>query len=112
MYDVLIHIDDADEYRINIVLNNANNILSDLDNVKVEIVANARGYKLFIQDNNPYYDRLKELKSMGVKLVLCNNTLKGVGLKKDDLIEGVELVPSGVGELVKKQAEGWSYIKP
>jgi intracellular sulfur oxidation DsrE/DsrF family protein len=112
MYRVLIHLDDADDYRMNLVLNNATNIKSDLDDVEIEIVAYAMGHVLFMKESNPYYERLRSLQKQGIKLALCNNTFQGMGLSKDDLVEGVVLVPSGAGEIVKRQSEGWTYIKP
>ena len=55
---------------------------------------------------------LRELQNKGVTLVACNKTMESQKLEPEDLLEGVKVVPSGVGELVKKQSEGWIYIRP
>jgi intracellular sulfur oxidation DsrE/DsrF family protein len=33
-------------------------------------------------------------------------------LRPSDMLQDVHYVPSGVAELVEKQTEGWSYIRP
>ncbi|MEG3224818.1 MAG: hypothetical protein BME94_04620 [Methanobacteriales archaeon Met13] len=112
MYKVIFHLDEAEDYRINLTLNNINNVLADLEEVEVELVVYAQGIRLYFPEDNPYLERVADLKNSGVKLAVCNNTLQGMMLKTDDLVDGVETVSSGVGELVRKQAEGWIYIRP
>jgi len=59
--------------------------------------------------------KISGLKDQGVNFHVCANTLKG---KKIDLtndlydVEKADVVPSGVAELAKLQAEGYTYIKP
>lgn len=57
-------------------------------------------------------DELKELVEDGVVFVVCNNTMKKFDLKKEDLYDFIKIVPAGVIELMLKQQEGYSYIKP
>jgi len=47
-----------------------------------------------------------------VAIALCNNALNNLRLKPEDMLPEALVVPSGVGELVRKQAEGWAYIRP
>lgn len=59
--------------------------------------------------------KISGLKDQGVNFHVCANTLKG---KKIDLtndlydVEKADVVPSGVAELAKLQAQGYTYIKP
>ena len=59
--------------------------------------------------------RVKKLKSQGVSFKICKNTITGkkIDFKKDlyDVKEN-DIIPSGVAELAKLQAEGYTYIKP
>ena len=41
----------------------------------------------------------------------CANTLKARNLTKEALIPEAVAVPSGIGEVIMKQEEGWSYLK-
>lgn len=42
---------------------------------------------------------------------VCEVALKVNGFAKSDLLPGITTVPDGLYELVKKQAEGYGYIK-
>jgi intracellular sulfur oxidation DsrE/DsrF family protein len=42
---------------------------------------------------------------------MCRNTMENIGSHENDLYSFVKTVPSGVGEVVKRQKEGWQYIK-
>lgn len=55
------------------------------------------------------------LKEQDVSFAICNNTLVGRKIDYDkDLFEVFEddIVPSGVAELARLQAQGYTYIKP
>ncbi|MFC7135646.1 hypothetical protein [Halobaculum litoreum] len=43
---------------------------------------------------------------------VCANALRGATATLEDLPAGVERASSGVGELTRLQADGWSYIRP
>lgn len=47
----------------------------------------------------------------GLKLKVCNNSLLGLRIDRSSLVDGVEVVPSGVGELTRPQSEGFVYIR-
>ena len=59
--------------------------------------------------------KVANLKDQGVAFQVCNNTIKGRKVSyEDDLydVSAEDIVPSGVAELSKLQAEGYTYIKP
>jgi intracellular sulfur oxidation DsrE/DsrF family protein len=47
-----------------------------------------------------------------VKIVACQNTMRAKKLTKADMNAKIGYVPSGVVELVERQEEGYSYIRP
>ncbi|MCG7858950.1 DsrE family protein, partial [Flavihumibacter sediminis] len=59
-----------------------------------------------------YEEDLKALIEKGVIVSQCNNTLKERKINRDQLYNFIAIVPSGNGELIIRQAEGWSVIKP
>jgi len=111
-YQVVVHIDESDKGLLG--LNNIENLLTDLgkDNVNVELVANYEGIKILLKSPDTYVEQIERLKKLGVKFAACSNTMRQRGITKEELVELVQIVPSGVGELVKKQAQGWAYIRP
>jgi len=59
--------------------------------------------------------KIAGLKDQGVSFNVCNNTINGRKVNMDtDLydVDKADIVPSGVAELAKLQAEGYTYIKP
>ncbi|MFT5505604.1 MAG: intracellular sulfur oxidation DsrE/DsrF family protein [Gammaproteobacteria bacterium] len=59
--------------------------------------------------------KVSNLKDQGVNFHVCANTIRGRKVSyEDDLfdVEKKDIVPSGVAELAKLQALGYTYIKP
>ena len=59
--------------------------------------------------------KISTLKDQGVSFHVCNNTIRGRKVSyEDDLydVHAEDIVPSGVAELAKLQAMGYTYIKP
>jgi intracellular sulfur oxidation DsrE/DsrF family protein len=55
--------------------------------------------------------RLAEAESRGVRIVACQNSMRAFHLEAADLAPGVGTVPSGVVELMKREHEGFAYIR-
>jgi uncharacterized protein len=110
---VVIQVSDADQGKWNLALNNAKNIQTDLGaaNVDVEIVAYGPGIGMLKLDS-VVGSRIDEATSAGVKVVACENTMKGQKLTRADMWNGIGYVPAGVVELMSKQQQGWAYIRP
>jgi intracellular sulfur oxidation DsrE/DsrF family protein len=56
-------------------------------------------------------DDLRALLDEGVALGVCNNAARHPAVSKSDLLDGVEVVSSGVGEFTRLQHEGYAYIR-
>lgn len=81
-------------------------------NAKYEVVLYNQGLELVMLKNTTYSERLKTLKSKGIKFVVCENTLKNRKISKDEFDPNlVEYVKAGIAEIVEKQEQGWACIK-
>lgn len=93
---------------------NVSNLLTD-DSTDVEnvvLVANGRGIELLTTAESRHPEDVRDLIERGVAFRACENSMSALGVEADDLIEGVETVPAGVGELTKLQArDGYAYIE-
>ena len=56
--------------------------------------------------------KIKDLIDNGVTVNVCQNSLNHFDIKKENLLEGMNVVPAGIVEIIEKQAEGYGYIKP
>ncbi|TMH04475.1 MAG: hypothetical protein E6H69_02225 [Betaproteobacteria bacterium] len=110
---VVIQVSDSDQAKWNLALNNARNIQTDLGaaNVDVEIVAYGPGIGMLKMDS-PVGGRIDEATTAGVKVIACENTMKGQKLTRADMLNGISYVPAGVVELMSRQQQGWAYIRP
>jgi intracellular sulfur oxidation DsrE/DsrF family protein len=110
---VVIQVSDSDQGKWNLALNNARNIQTDLGaaNVDVEIVAYGPGIGMLKMDS-PVGGRIDEATTAGVKVIACENTMKGQKLTRADMLNGIAYVPAGVVELMSRQQQGWAYIRP
>lgn len=112
-YRVLFHLNESSTGKWIMALRNIENLIVDLgESLEVELVAHGEGIALLYKMPNHFSDRIAQLAAKGVRFAACANTLRQQNLTKEFLLDIAELVPSGVGELVRKQAEGWTYIKP
>lgn len=110
---VVIQVSDNDPAKWNLVLNNARNLQADLGekNVEIEIVAYGPGIAMLKADS-VVGNRVGEAVSSGIKVVACDNTMRGQKLTKPDMLASVGYVPAGVVELMQKQQQGWAYLRP
>ncbi|MEI3799331.1 MULTISPECIES: DsrE family protein [unclassified Chitinophaga] len=113
-YRAVYQLNSDDDKVIRNTLRNIKNALEDprLQNqVIIELVAHGGGVTAYRKDH-PYESLLQELQSKGVLLVECENTLRERKISKEELFPFIQYTPSGNGELIIKQSEGWSYIHP
>ena len=61
-------------------------------------------------DNQPYEADVLALQQAGVILAQCENSMKAQNLTKEDMLPYISYVPTANGELIIRQAEGWSLV--
>lgn len=110
---VVVQVSDGDPAKWNLALNNARNVQVDLGarNVDIEIVAYGPGIGMLLA-NSSVSPRVEEALAAGVKIVACENTMKGQKLARTDMQDGIGYVQAGVVELIVKQQQGYAYIRP
>lgn len=110
---VVFQVSDNDPAKWNLALNNARNVKQEFGDkpVQIEIVAYGPGIGMLKADS-PTANRVSEAIASGVQVVACQNTMKGQKLTPADMNPTVGYVPAGVVELMKRQQQGWAYIRP
>lgn len=95
------------------VIRYANNLRKALEKdggVQVEIVFFGQGLKMLLKTNKEYEEKLKKLADDGVILAACQNAMKAMKVKSEDLFPFAVEVDSGVAEITRRQEAGWAYI--
>lgn len=110
---VVIHLDEAGPDRQRLALGNVVNLLDDCDPapVTVEVVTNGPGVSAVVF-TSPVAGEVGSLLARGVAVLACAHSLRSQGIALGELLEGVRVVPAGISHLVRRQFEGWAYVRP
>ncbi len=77
-----------------------------------EVVIYSGALAMALKDKSSVYSDMEELlANKNVSVVVCQGTMAREKATMDDLIPGVTSVPDGILEIIKRQKEGWGYIK-
>ena len=81
-------------------------------NVDVEVVMHGPAIAAVTKDQGAKFaSDFERLHKEGVILAACHNSLEGKHIPLANVQASFTVVPSGVAEVVKKQHEGWQYLK-
>jgi len=110
---VVVHVDDASANHQRLALGNVANLLDDLgaEDSMIEVVFNGPSISALILGSK-WAPEVAELTARGVGFVACSNSMTAARISSSDLIPGVTVVPSGISHLVRRQREGWAYVRP
>ena len=110
---VVFQVSDNDPAKWNLALNNARNVQEDLgkDNVDIEIVAYGPGLGMLKADSK-VAPRLAQALDSSIGLLACENTMHNTKTTKADMYSGIAYVKAGVTHIMKRQQEGWAYVRP
>lgn len=116
-----LYIAEADQDRMNGVLDVAANVSRHYsaigEEVEIQIVAYNAGLHMLRADTSPVRKRLENfmLSMVNVTFEACGNTLDTMTRNEGmtpPLIEGTEIVQTGVAHLLQLDEEGWTLVRP
>lgn len=120
VWRIVMHVNTVDDYLQNTLLEETEYVLKTFESnnrkVEVEIVAYGPGLQFLMPDRSLYTDRIISLQKRYPNLTFtaCERSYKHF---KQELGEDIKLVkvakiaPSGIREIIKRQQEGWHYIR-
>jgi intracellular sulfur oxidation DsrE/DsrF family protein len=110
---IVLQVSDNDPAKWNLALNNARNAQDDLgkDNIDIEIVVYGPGIHMLRMEATTATRVTQAIKS-GISIVACENTMTAQKINKADMHDAISYVPAGVIQLMKRQQQGWAYIRP
>lgn len=111
-YKVLFDLSSDSKDNWTTLLNNVENVKKELgDKTQIRVVLHGGGIHLIETKTAFQVDRINKLIAGGIEFVGCENTMKRKNIQKSQLLPNVGTVPAGLAELVRKQSQGWSYLK-
>jgi intracellular sulfur oxidation DsrE/DsrF family protein len=114
---VVYHVNEGNEQASNALRNIRNHLTAD-PTAKIVVVTHFKGIDFLLEgaqdkNGNPYDAMVDELSMQGVEFRVCNFTLVGRKIDPKTVHPEAKIVPSGVAEVSRLQAqEGYVYLKP
>lgn len=109
---VVFQVSDADPMKWNLTLNNTRNAQAELgaEHVTIEVVAFGPGIAMLLADSAAA-ERVADAVKAGIAVYACENTMRGQKLTRPQMLATVGYVPSGVAHLIRRQADGYAYLR-
>lgn len=113
-YHVIFEMTEPEPEKWSGVFNNVNHLIAALGSadVEVEVVVHGPAIPAVTKDDGAQFSsKFGDLRKKGVLLAACHNSLEGRHIPLSNVQSSFTVVPSGVAEVVKKQHDGWQYLK-
>lgn len=113
---MVFHVDESRNARWALML--ANSYLDDNPGAKLAIVTYGPGVDFLLSGindarGNAFAPAVRKLAARGVPIRICATTLRARDIDEKDVLDVVEIVPSGLSEIARlENLEGYAYIKP
>ena len=113
-YNLLLHVDSDETKTLDLALSNAHHFLGAFRNetIRLVMVINGPGVKLITTDYPEQARKAAEITGKGASIMVCGNALKAYDMENAELWPDVEVVSSGIVEIVRLQDDGMAYVKP
>jgi intracellular sulfur oxidation DsrE/DsrF family protein len=109
---VVIHISTAGEGPFLRAINNAENLEEARHgDLNLHIVANSQGVEL-LRENDKFDEWHQRLQDLNCSLKACKNSIAKLDVDTDKLGKEVEVIDSGIDEVIKLQERGFHYVNP
>ena len=112
----LFHVNEIDRW--DVAFGNITNLINDVGEGNADVAVLANGPSVAAYADAKKVETMKGLSEKGAKFLVCRNSLKkmcsegAVCISEENLPSFVSVVPAGITEIIKKQHEGYAYVKP
>lgn len=108
---VVIQVSTPEQKLWNQALNYIENLrdLYGADKVEIELVALGHGLGV-LKLESTQGPRVAAALKLGVHISACQTTMTRQKLTPADMLPDIGYVPAGLGQIIKRQREGWAYI--
>jgi intracellular sulfur oxidation DsrE/DsrF family protein len=109
---ILFDITSKDTLTHQAVLRHVSGMSAAYPDAKLEVVVYGGAFPMVFKNKSSAAHTVQELaQKENVSFKMCAVSMKRFGVDESDLVDGVEVVPDAIIEIVTKQGEGWGYIK-
>lgn len=112
-FRIVFHVDEPEKWKT--ALANLSHTVQAVDMAvsHIEVVAAGGAVRQYLSDApEREVAEMRRLADAGVRFTACRHALSSFGIHPEQLLAFVQVVPSGILELARRQAEGYAYIRP
>lgn len=111
-YKVVFDMTSKDSVNQQTLIRQLNGIHQASPDARLEVVVYSHGMNFVTKAGSTQVAAITQLLAeKNISFKVCAATMKRNNLTAADLIPGVQVVDDGIYEIVKRQQEGWGYIK-
>ncbi len=111
-YNVVFDVTTADTVVHQMVIRWVTEISKKYPEANIEVVYYAKSLGMVTKDKSIVANEvIKMAENKNVSFTVCEGAMKRNNVEKSQLLDGVKTAPDGIYEIVKRQSEGWGYIK-
>ncbi len=111
-YKVVFDLTSKDPANHQAVVRQAKSILDSRPDAQLEVAIYSEALPFVCKEKSTVKPELEALIQTGrITFKVCGETMKRKQVKVTELINGVEVVPDAIYEILTRQKEGWGYIK-
>lgn len=100
----------TDEHKLNMVLTNAIHTSRAMPGVELVVIVCGSAVTSF-KRNSPAGSEIDNAKRHGIRIIVCEDSMQGMQLTKNDMYPGLDYVAYALTEIVTRQFSGWTYVR-
>lgn len=108
---VIFQVQSSDSLVYKSIVSQISNLKKEMPSTNIEVLCHGPGIDFLRVEKSSYSKKVQALGFKDISLVACEFTMSQRKIKKDDIVPFAITVPYGIVELVRKQQEGWIYLK-
>ncbi len=112
IHKIVYDISSADTADHSGIVRQIKNILKEAPTTKIEVVFHGKAIYALVKNKTTVQEGIEFLvNEKHILVAACNNSMKRLEIKKEELLPVAFVVPVAILELTYKQEQGWSYIR-
>jgi intracellular sulfur oxidation DsrE/DsrF family protein len=108
---IIFQLTTADSMAHKALMKQIGNITSVEPSTKIEVVCHGPGLEMLRMDKSVVASKISEFIAAGVVFDACEFSMKERNVSRDVILSGTSYVKAGILHIVRRQNEGWNYIK-
>lgn len=108
---IILHLQSADTLVHRSLVNQVTNLKKEFPNSTIDIICHGPGMEFLLKKKSVYADRIQRQNLRDVTFTGCEFTMTQRNIKREDLVPFARTVPYALADIIRKQQDGWFYIK-